>query len=148
MVLEIQFSQLDWQMTPEPVRQYVQLLEQLLFDMQKRVESNEDRIEKLESKINQNSHNSSKPPASDPPFEREKRKRKKSKRKKGGQKGHNAHLQEVLEPTKTLLVEPKCCSCGHKQFDQQQITPFYTHQHIEMPEVKMDVTHFIYPSAV
>jgi BMFP domain-containing protein YqiC len=72
MALKGQFSQLDWQMTPEPVRQYIQLLEQLLIDTQKRVDSNEERIEKLESKANQNSHNLSKPPSSDPPFNRKK----------------------------------------------------------------------------
>jgi transposase len=143
MALERQFSQLEWQMTPEPVRQYVQLLELLLVDLQKRADSNEDRIEKLENIANQNSHNSNKPPASDPPFKRKKRERKRSKRKKGGQKGHKAHQQEILEPTQSLNVVPESCSCGHTQFDQQQMTPFHTHQHIELPEIKMDVTHFI-----
>jgi transposase len=143
MALKRQFTQLDWQMTPESVKRYVQLLEQMLFDLQKHVVANEDRIEKLESKVNLNSHNSSKPPASDPPFNRKKREQKKSKRKKGGQKGHKAHKQQVLEPKKTRLVKPNSCSCGHTQFDQQQMMPFYTHQHIELPEIEMDVTHYI-----
>ncbi len=143
MALERQFSQLDWHMTPESVKRHVQLLEQMLLDVQKSVVANEDRIEKLESKVNLNSHNSSKPPASDPPFNREKREQKKSKRKKGGQKGHKAHKQKVLAPKKTRLVKPDSCSCGHTQFDQQQMKPFYTHQHIELPEIEMDVTHYI-----
>jgi transposase len=143
MALKRQFSQLDWQMTPEPVRQYIQLLEQLLIDTQKRVDSNEERIEKLESKANQNSHNSSKPPSSDPPFSRKKRERKKSKRKKGGQKGHKAHKQQVLAPTKTHKVKPTCCTCGNTEFNQQTMLPFYAHQHIELPKIEMEVTHFI-----
>lgn len=143
MALERQFTQLDWQMTPESVKRYVQLLEQMLFDVQKHVVANEGRIEKLESMINQNSHNSSKPPASDAPFKRKKREQKKSKRKKGGQKGHKAHKQQVLEPKKTRLVKPNSCTCGHAQFDQQQMMPFYTHQQIELPEIEMDVTHYI-----
>lgn len=143
MALKRQFTQLDWQMTPDSVKRYVQLLEQMLFDLQKHVVANEDRIEKLESMVNQDSHNSSKPPASDSPFKRKKREQKKSKRKKGGQKGHKANKQQVLDPTKTRLVKPNSCSCGHTQFDQKQMMPFYTHQHIELPEIEMDVTHFI-----
>ena len=143
MALKRQFSQLDWQMTPEPVRQYIQLLEQLLIDTQKRVDSNEERIEKLESKAIQNSHNSSKPPSSDPPFKRKKRERKKSKRKKGGQKGHKAHKQQVLAPTRTHKVKPTCCTCGNTEFNPQTMLPFYTHQHIELPKIEMEVTHFI-----
>jgi transposase len=143
MALERPLTQLDWLMTPESVKRYVQMLEQMLVDTQHRVESHEDRIEKLESKVNQNSRNSSKPPASDPPFDRKKRERKKSNRKKGGQKGHKAHKQQVLEPDKTHWVIPTGCSCGHSQFDQQPMMPFYTHQYIELPEIKMDVTHYI-----
>jgi hypothetical protein len=67
----------------------------------------------------------------------------KSKREKGGRKGHKAYKQQVLEPNKTRLVKPNSCTCGHAQFDQQQMMPFYTHQHIELPEIEMDVTHYI-----
>ena len=56
MPIERPFSESDWLATPEPVRRYVESLAQ--------------RIEQLESRLNQNSQNSSKPPSSDPPYQR------------------------------------------------------------------------------
>ena len=38
---------------------------------------------------------------------------------------------------------PERCTCGNSEFDRQQMQPFYVHQHIELPEIKMDVSHFI-----
>ena len=74
MALKRPFSELDWQLTPEPVRQYIMALERMLHDMQQRVQAHEKRIEKLEIQTSKNSHNSSKPPSSDPPFSKKKRK--------------------------------------------------------------------------
>ena len=87
------FSDLDWHLTPETVRQYILALERALFDTQKQLQSHEVRIEKLEVQTRKDSTNSSKPPSSDSPFKRPERKRPKSKRAKGGQKGHKAHQQ-------------------------------------------------------
>jgi transposase len=143
MALKRPFPELDWHLTPQTVRQYILSLEQTLFDMQQRVESHEKRIEKLEVKTEKNSHNSSKPPSSDPPFDRKKRKQKKSKRSKGGQKGHEPHHQQVLDPTESHWLIPERCTCGHSTFDQKQMQPFYVHQHIELPKIKMEVSHFI-----
>lgn len=143
MVPKRPFSELDWQLTPETVRHYILYLEQALYKMQQRVESNEKRIEKLEVRTQKNSRNSSKPPSSDPPFSKQKRKQKKSKRRKGGQKGHKGHRQEVLNPTKTSWLEPERCTCGNSTFDPQQMQSFYVHQHIELPKIEMQVSHFI-----
>ena len=101
------FSNLDWTLTPGPVKQYIIELENIIRQLQNRQDVLEKRIEMLEARLNQNSQNSSKPPSSDGPFNKPKRKSKRGKRKRGAQKGH------------------------------------YTHQHIELPEIKMDVTHFI-----
>ena len=79
MPIERPFSESDWLATPEPVRRYVESLAQ--------------RIEQLESRLNQNSQNSNKPPSSDPPYQRPERGSKKSKRRRGGQKGHTGHRQ-------------------------------------------------------
>jgi transposase len=46
-----------------------------------------------------------------------------------------------MEPTEVIPAYPDVCNCGCKQFNNQK--PFYTHQEIELPEIKMDVTHFI-----
>jgi transposase len=143
MTLERPFSKLEWLQTPEAVRQYILALEQALHGMQQQVESHEKRIDKLETQSKKNSHNSSKPPSSDPPFARKKRKQKKSGRSKGGQKGHEPHQQMVLDPTQSHWLMPERCTCGNTAFDRKQMQPFYVHQHIEMPQIQMDVSHYI-----
>ena len=85
----------------------------------------------------------SKPPSSDPPFNRKKRKSKKGNRPKGGQKGHKAHQQQVLDPTDSQWLTPERCICGHADFDQQQMQVFYAHQHIELPKIEMEITHYL-----
>ena len=61
--------------------------------------------------------------------------------KAGAKVGHKGHRQQLMEPTEVIPVYPDECDCGGKEFENQQ--PFYTHQEIELPEIKMDVTHFI-----
>ena len=137
------FSDHDWQATPEPVRQYVRQLEQTIAVLVNKVKELERRTEKLESKTNQNSQNSSKPPSSDRPFNKPKKKRKKSKRKRGAQKGHKGHKQELLEPTQQQNIVPEKCDCGCSTIIIDSLQPYYKHQVIEMPEIKMDVLHLI-----
>jgi transposase len=137
------FSQLDWLSTPEPVREYIIYLERLIGQMQQRLEAVEKRTEKLEARTRMNSQNSSKPPSSDSPFNRQKKKTKKSKTKRGGQKGHKGYQQQTLNPTNTISLLPENCICGKLALDPDSIEPFYTHQHIELPKIQLDVTHFI-----
>lgn len=137
------FSQLDWLSTPEPVRAYIIHLERIIGQMQQRLELIEKRTEKLEARTKMNSQNSSKPPSSDSPFNKQKKKTKKSKRKRGGQKGHKGHKQQMLDPTQTINVLPDHCQCGRLSLEADSIKPFYTHQYIELPEIKLDVTHLI-----
>jgi transposase len=143
MAFKRPFSELDWHQTPEMVRHYVLYLERTLHEMQQRVESHEKRIETLEAKSKKNSHNSSEPPSSDPSFARKKRKQKKSSRAKGVQKGHEPNQQQVLDPTESHWLMPERCTCGHTTFDRKQMQPFYVHQHVELPKIKMEVSHFI-----
>jgi transposase len=137
------FSQLDWLSTPESVRAYIIHLERMIGQMQQRIELIEKRTEKLEASTKKNSQNSSKPPSSDSPFKKQKKKTKKSKRKRGGQKGHKGHKQQMLDPTDTKNVFPESCDCDQLALDPDSIKPFYTHQHIELPKIKLDVTHLI-----
>ena len=137
------FSQLDWLTTPQAVRDYIIYLEKTIFQMQQQLGQLEKRTEKLEVQTKMNSQNSSKPPSSDSPFNKKKKKSKKAKRKRGGQKGHKGHQQQMLEPSKVQNIMPHDCNCGRLDLDPHRIKAFYTHQHIELPEIKMDVTHFI-----
>jgi len=88
---------------PVAVRVYIGYLEQRLAD--------------LETKINQNSHNSSKPPSSDPPSAPPRPAKKKSGKKPGGQVGHTRHIRqlvpveevnEVKEWWPTNCANPEC----------------------------------------
>jgi transposase len=146
------FTDLEWHLTPEPVRHYILYLEQALADMAGRVsvlenhiQDNEKRLEKLEVRAKKNSRNSSKPPSSDSPFNRSGRKKKgkKSKRPKGGQKGHKAHRQQMLTPTESHVLMPERCRCGNTDLSTSRMEPFYTHQHIELPEIRLQVSHFV-----
>ena len=136
------FSNLDWAATPELVRQYIKNLEHTIFALLAKVEHLEKRTEKLEVQTKKNSQNSSKPPSSDSPFKKPKKKIKKRKRKRGGQKGHKGHKQSTLEPTQVVPISPDCCPCGNRRLNPKEMKPFYTHQHIELPEIEMDVTHY------
>ena len=49
----------------------------------------------------------------------------------------------MLEPTETKIILPTICDCGRCDIDPKTLEPYYTHQHIELPEIQMDVTHFI-----
>ena len=137
------FSNLDWAATPPPVKQYTEHLEQTIVTFVTRIEQLEKRIEQLEVRTKKNSQNSSKPPSSDSPFKKPKKKDKKGKRKRGAQKGHKGHQQQMLEPTDTKIILPAICDCGRYDFDPKTLESYYTHQHIELPEIQMDVTHFI-----
>lgn len=144
MVIKRPFPESDWQGTPRSVQAYV---------------------ERLEVRLNQNSRNSSKPPSSDPPFNKSKpadgqgeenneqqyqqragdnqddSKTKPGKRKRGGQKGHKGHQQKLLAPDLVIQQNPSTCSCGCTSFDLDKSECFYTHQNLEIPEIKPDVTH-------
>jgi transposase len=47
----------------------------------------------------------------------------------------------MLEPNKTITVPPESCACGCCEFDN--LEPYYTHQHIELSEIIMLITHFV-----
>lgn len=143
MQIKRPFSQLDWLSTPEPVRQYIVQLENAILRLQQQLDQLEKRTEKLEIRTKKNSQNSSKPPSSDSPYKKNKKKSKRSHRKKGAQKGHQGHRQAMIEPTDTIPIRPERCSCSNTKFDPETMAPFYIHQYIELPEIKMDVLHFV-----
>lgn len=143
MVPKRPFSSLNWDTTPEPVKRYIEHLEKTHVMVVDKGERLEKRIEQLEHQLNQNSQNSSKTPSSDSPFKKPKKKTDKNKRKRGGQKGHKGHQQQMLEATDTEILLPTICDCGQYDFDADTLVPYYTHQHMELPKIQMDVTHFV-----
>lgn len=126
------FSQQDWEKTTKPVKDFI-------INMIHELAHLNEKIEELESRLNKNSGNSSRPPSSDKPFK--KKKSGKKKKKSGAKKGHKGHRQMMLEPTEKVPVKPEICSCGNIDFPETR--PYHTHQEIELPRIKMQVTHFV-----
>ena len=125
------FSKQDWATTPEAVRNF-------LVSLVASQAAVEKRIEELEKRLNKNSSNSSKPPSSDNPYKEKPKKDKKTRKKKKRRKGYQ---QKMLEPTEVKNLKPEACICGNTKFDTT--APYYTHQVIELPEIQMEVTHFV-----
>jgi len=46
-----------------------------------------------------------------------------------------------LTPTDVIPVPPKACECGCEAFEN--LRAFYPHQHIELPKIQMEITHFV-----
>ncbi len=97
-----------------------------------------ERVEALEKRVNANSGNSSKPPSTDSPYKKKKDTGKKG--KAGGKVGHKGSRYQMLKPTHVEKLPPKRCTCGSRSFVNEKTV--YTHQHLELPEVKLEVTHF------
>ena len=129
---ELPFSQQDWEKTPKPVQDFI-------INIVNETTNLNSKIEKIGRQLNQDSSNSSKPPSSDSPYN--KKPDKKKKKNAGGKKGHKGHSQVMLEPTETIPVKPEVCLCGNTDFPETE--PYHVHQEIELPEIKMDITHFI-----
>jgi transposase len=118
----------DWHQTPTSVRhQFLPLLKQ---------------VDALEACLNRNSSNSSRPPSTDSPSTKRNRRTKVAERRKPGAKlGHPGHQQMLLEPTATVALFPETCVCGQPRFSD--LVPSHTHQVIDLPVIRPEVTHWI-----
>ncbi len=137
------FSDADWDAIPTFAQEYIITLEQTCAETSTKLDQLQKKNAKLEKQTKKNSNNSNQPSSTDHPYKKPKKKSKKSKRKRGAQKGHEGHQQKLLEPTETIPVQPEVCDCGCCQFDPESLKPFYIHQEIELPEIEMEVLHFI-----
>ena len=98
------------------------------------------RIAALEARLSQTSRNSDRPPSSDPPFVT-RPSSSTTQRTPGAKPGHPGHRQALLAPTEVIEVTPDVCVCGQQEFPAT--TPYHTHQVIELPEIRMAVTHVV-----
>lgn len=128
------FCQMDWEVTPPAVQDYIR-------ELQKRVKELQGQVETLQGRLDQTSQTSSKPPSSDSPFKKPERKPRKSVGKRGAQKGHRGTGPTLLSATEVHLIEPGRCTCGHGEL--VSLAPYYSHQVIELPPIEMDIHHFI-----
>lgn len=95
------------------------------------------RIECLEARLGEDSSNSDRPPSSDSPY----KEKQSGKNRKKPRKKRRGYGQQFMPPTETQEIFPAACTCGCGNF--RDIRSYYTHQHIELPEIVMQVTHFI-----
>jgi len=134
--LGLPFSEEDWKATPSSVRRYIIEREKTIAELLERVKELERIVEKL---LKRNSSNSNQPPSSDNPYctsRASKEKGKAGKRKKG----HGGVRQQLLETTKEHHIYPERCKCGCCEF--KDIQHYYTHQHIELPKIQLEISHF------
>lgn len=121
----------------------------LILDLTLKVEQLSERIDKLESQLNKNSRNSSKPPSSDG-FNRDKPKpkslRKKTGRKPGGQAGREGKTLH-LSDSPDEVVEHKLTHCPitGQELSDTDIINVIKRQVFELPEPGLKITeHRIY----
>jgi transposase len=118
----------------------IQQLQTTIQHLEARIKVLEVRIAALEAHLQQRSSNSDRPPSSDPPYEKRPA-RSNTQGKPGAKPGHPGYRQVLLAPTEVIEVRPAPCACGQREFPETQ--PYYTHQVIELPEIRMAVKHVI-----
>jgi transposase len=137
-VISKKFSELEslihsHQKLIEKQSQTIQLLEEKNLKL-------ESRVRELESRLNQNSKNSSKPPSSDS-FKKNLETRKSSRRKSGGQFGHKGTNLLMVKVPDTIQEYPaplNCESCGNTLIDID--SEMSKAQEFDIPEIKIFVT--------
>jgi transposase len=133
--------QLEWERTPPAVQDYIKSQHQQIHALKNQLDQLQQQIETLQGRLEKTSQTSNKPPSSDSPFTKPTRQQRTSSGKRGGQKGHRGKGPTLLSPTEVHLLEPGPCPCGHGHLIS--VTPYYTHQVIELPAIEMDITHFV-----
>ena len=124
---QLSIPEADWQRTPTTVRdEFLSLLK---------------RVDTLESRLKRDSSNSSRPPSTDSAAKKRQRRVKPAERRKpGARPGHPGHQQALLAPTSTITLFPERCGCGRTEITA--LTAYHTHQVIELPVIRPQVTHW------
>jgi transposase len=101
----------------------------------------EARLAGLESRLGQDSTNSSKPPSSDPPDAKPAPPRTPTGKRKGGQPGHPRHTRPELPPDTVVELRPDTCDrCSHPLAGDDP-DPL-RHQVVEVPPIRPVVTEY------
>ena len=108
------------------------------------VERLEERIKELESRLNMDSTNSSKPPSTDNKLTKKKNlSNSTSKKKQRAQTGHKGKsLKIVATPNKTEVLFPTSCSCCGSFLEDTDSLKYEKRQLFDLPEVNMNVTEY------
>jgi len=116
----------------------INILEQKVIDLTK-------RIEELEGRLNQNSSNSNKPPSSDGYSKpAPKSQRKQSGKSPGGQHNHKGHGKSMADKvTETIVLSPEACPCCGEELGKVTGRKIDTRYVMEMPAIVATVTEYI-----
>jgi transposase len=116
------------------------MMRQLIVQLLAVIQQQTARIAALEARLSQNSRNSDRPPSSDPPCVTWSSPST-TKGSPGAKPGHPGHRQALLAPTEVIEVTPDICGCGQQEFPATM--PYHMHQVIELPAIRMAVTHVV-----
>lgn len=101
----------------------------------------EAEIAQLKARLNQDSHNSSKPPSSDGLHKKPAFPRKKGGRP-GGQQGHQGHtLEMVSTPDHVVMSKADRCTCG-QDLSREQVSIVACRQVFDLPEPRLEITEY------
>lgn len=132
-----------WDRTPLEIRAYIEALEAQVKTLTAMVHTLQEQVRMLEERLNQTSHNSSRPPSSDPP-QSPRPHRPRGQRRRGGQLGHPGHTRSLV-PVETVnevvAIKPDQCSGCHAPLLGDDPAPF-RHQVIEMPPIQPVITEY------
>lgn len=128
---------------PEATYKLLMSFMQVNQALTKRAEQLEERVEGLESSVNKNSRNSSKPPSTDE-FVKPKSQRKKSSKSSGGQKGHKGKTLEISDTPDHRVVHSadNCGGCG-SSLDEVQPDHVERRQVYDLPPLQVEVTEHL-----
>jgi transposase len=121
----------------------VALVERLLAAHQGQVAELTARIERLEARLNQDSHNSHKPPSSDGPAKLPPRRsrRKRSGKKSGGQPGHRGvTLAQVEQPDTVVPHRAATCPACQAALANAPVVGQERRQVVDLPPTRPQVT--------
>jgi len=124
-----------------------EVLVEIILQLQGQVQALTKRVEELESRLNKNSRNSSKPPSTDgltkPPV-KPKSLRKKGQRKSGGQPEHKPHrLEPVEHPDHTIEIAVTGCDCSADiDLTQMPVLGYERRQVFEIPQPRIVVAEY------
>lgn len=127
-----------WDRIPPEAQAYIEALVA-------RVNALEAAVQELTERVQQDSHNSSRPPSSDRPSrKRRSRRRQSSGRAPGGQPGHQGHTRELIpieRVDEVITLKPtECTTCQH-ELRGEDPRP-HRHQVTEIPPMRPMVTEY------
>jgi transposase len=129
---------------PETIEECHSLISRLLLVIEKQqaeIEELKAAVRELNSRLNQNSQNSHRPPSSDG-FQKPKPAFSKKKKRRGGQLGHRGKtLERIAEPEVVIDCEPLECVCGKPHWTPE-VEIAEARQVFDLPEPRLQVSEY------